>query len=87
MDAEAFKHIKKCSDELGPIICEYLADNTLNVPHGLSVMAAATITVIENLSHVVGEDPKIMFNTYIDGLKVGLEKQEEYNKNKRIIKK
>lgn len=87
MDAEAFKHIKECSDELGPMICEYLAVNTLSVPHGLSVMAAATITVIENLSRVIGEDPKVMFNTYIDGLKIGWEKQEEARKHKRIIKK
>ena len=80
MDSPEFGHIRDCSNELGPMLCKYLADNSLSVAHGLSVLASATITVIENLCAVIGEDPKEMLNTYVEGLKVGFEEELKHQK-------
>lgn len=66
-----FLKVRDCSNELGKKICKYLADNELNVPHGLSVMAAATIGVIETLCSVIDEDPREMLEVYIGGLREG----------------
>ena len=82
MDSPEFGHIRDCSNELGPMLCKYLADQSLGVAHGLSVMASATITVIENLCAVSGEDPREMLDTYVEGLKVGFEEELKNRKKK-----
>ena len=74
-DSPEFKKVQDCSNELGKMIIGYMADHALNVPHGLSVMAAATINVIETLCSVLDEDPRSMLDVYIDGLRVGSEEE------------
>ena len=71
IDSPEFKKVQDCSDQLGKMIIGYMAENELNVPHGLSVMAAATINVIETLCSVINENPHDMLDVYIDGLRAG----------------
>lgn len=75
MDSPEFKAVREASDELGQMICKFLADRQMNIPHGLAIMAAATIGVIETLCKVIEDDPKEMLDTYISGLQVGTEEE------------
>lgn len=74
-DSPEFKAVRTASDDLGQMICQFLAERSMNVPHGLAVMASATIGVIESLCQAIGEDPKEMLTTYIGGLSVGTEEE------------
>ena len=71
MDSPEFLKVRDCSNELGHIMMDYLVEHELILPHGLSVMAAATIGVIETICRAYDEDPHEMLDVYIGGLKEG----------------
>ena len=77
MDSPEFKAIKDATTELSQMICEYIAGKGLSVPHGLAVMAGATIAVIETVCDVIGDDAGEMMQTYIGGLQEGWENEKE----------
>lgn len=81
MDSPEFKAIKDATTELSQMICEYIAGKGLSVPHGLTVMAAATIEVIETVCEVIGEDAGEMMQTYIGGLQEGWENEKSTMKS------
>jgi len=74
-DDPQFQKIKNCGNELAEIICNYMAEHQLNIPHGLTVMASATIGVIESTCAAIGEDPRTMLDIYTGGLKEGVENE------------
>lgn len=77
MDSPEFKAIKDATTELSQMICEYIAGKGLSVPHGLTVMAGATIAVIETVCEVIGDDAGEMMQTYIGGLQGGWENEKD----------
>ena len=70
-DAE-FKKIREATNELSAMMCEYIANKGFNIPHGLTVMAGATLGVIESVCDVIGENPDTMIDVYIGGLRDGM---------------
>lgn len=76
-DSLEFKAIKEATNELSAMICEYIAGKGLSVPHGLTVMAGATIAVIETVCEVIGDDAGEMMQTYIGGLQEGWENEKD----------
>ena len=80
IDSPEFKAVRDASDELGQVVCKFLADRQMSVPHGLATMTAATIGVIETLCEVIGENPKDMLETYIGGLQEGIDEEEKAGK-------
>lgn len=77
MDSPEFKAIKDATTELSQMICEYIAGKGLSVPHGLTVMAGATIAVIETVCEVIGDDAGEMMQTYIGGLQEGWNNEKD----------
>jgi hypothetical protein len=80
MDSPEFKAIKEATNELSAMICEYIAGKGFSVPHGLTVMAGATIAVIETVCEVMGDDAGEMMQTYIDGLQGGWKNEMDVRK-------
>ena len=75
MDSPEFKAVKDATTELSQMICGYIAGKELSVPHGLTVMAGATIAVIETVCEVMGDNADEMMQTYIGGLQGGWKKE------------
>lgn len=76
-DSPEFKAIKEATNELSAMICEYIADKGFSVPHGLTVMAGATIAVVETVCEVIGDDAGEMMQTYIGGLQEGWKNEKD----------
>lgn len=77
MDSPEFKAIKDATTELSAMICEYIAGKGFSVPHGLAVLAGATIAVVESVCEVIGDDAGEMMKTYIGGLQEGWENEKD----------
>ena len=77
MDSPEFKAIKDATAELSAMICEYLAGKGFSVPHGLTVLAGATIAVVETVCEVIGDDAGVMMQEYIGGLQEGWENEKD----------
>lgn len=80
MDSPEFRAIHDATTELSQMICEYIASKGFSVPHGLTVMAGATIAVIETVCKVMGDDAGEMMQTYIDGLQGGWKNEMDVRK-------
>lgn len=76
-DSPEFKAIKEATNELSAMICEYIAGKGFNVPHGLTVLAGATISVVETICELIGDDAGEMMKTYIGGLQEGWENEKD----------
>lgn len=77
MDSPEFRAIHDATTELSQMICEYIASKGFSVPLGLTVMAGATIAVIESVCEVMGDDAGKMMQTYISGLQDGWKNESE----------
>ena len=77
MDSPEFKAIKDATTELSQMICEYIAGKGFSIPHGLTVMAGATIAVIETVCEGVGDDAGEMMKNYIGGLSEGWKNEKD----------
>lgn len=71
-DDPEFKKIREATNELSTMMCEYIANKGFDIPHGLTVMAGATLGVIESVCDVIGENPNTMIDVYIGGLRDGM---------------
>jgi len=80
MDSPEFRALRDATAELSQMICEYIAGKGFSVPHGLTVMAGATIAVIESVCEVMGGDAGEMMQTYIDGLQGGWKNEMDVRK-------
>lgn len=77
MDSPEFKAISDATNELSAMICEYIAGKGLSVPHGLTVLAGATIAVVETVCEVIGDDAGVMMQEYIGGLQEGWKNEKD----------
>ncbi len=77
MDSPEFKAIKDATNELSAMICEYIAGKGFSVSHGLTVLAGATIAVVETVCEVIGDDAGEMMQEYIGGLQEGWKNEKD----------
>lgn len=68
MDSQELKAIMDATIELSAMICNYISGKGFGVPHGLTVLAGATIAVVETVCDVMGDDADMMMQEYIGGL-------------------
>lgn len=71
-DPEDFKAVRKATDELGEMMCKYIASQQLSVRLDIAAMAGATLNVLKSFSGVTGGSLEEITEVYISALRRGV---------------
>lgn len=72
--------LKKISDNITDyILLKQFAENEVNVPDALTVLACTTTSIIRSLCSVIGEDAERMITVFCNGMQMTLEKERHYS--------